>query len=220
MKKKLFAAIGLVLVLGISPITSLAADELLRTEETVIKQEFEGVNQDKILELLKEVLDTEVSEGTITQTEADIKYKEIENGKLPPLGVSPNRDEFSNNNNLTKEEHNQKLKEMLDKNVEEGKLTQAEADEKYLAIQNGEKPEKPDGGEPPEKPEREENLDKPENMENQKAKLNDTERLALYYKILNYQVQNGYLTQTEADKKYEEMKEDTSKRINPPQTEK
>lgn len=220
MKKKIFVVMSLVAIMGTAPITSLAADDLLKTGQVLNKQELEGINQDKILKLLKEVLNTEVLEGTITQQEADTKYVEIENGNLPPFGAKPNEDEFLNTNNMTEEERIQKFNEMLNKEVEEGKLTQAEADQKYVAIKNGQKPVKPESDDRPENPESQKKLDKTVNIEIQKSILNDTEKLALYKKILSYQIQNEYLTQAEADKKYEEMKEDISKKMNSSENEK
>lgn len=221
MKKKLLAVIGLTAALGITPMTSYAAGETERTELVVKSQEIEGVSQEKVLEFLTEVLDEEVNSGTITQVEADAKYTEAENGNIPPLGARPDREEFVKDDSMTEEERLTKFKEMLDKQVEAGKLTQEEADEKYTAIENGEIPEKP------ERPENSEQIDRPDDgtipsdvekpnkpidkaQGDQVLRLSVDERLSLYQKILDYQVETGVITQTEADTSYEAMNTEVS----------
>lgn len=226
MNKKSLLAASLTVMVAFSG-TSVFANDAAETDMGSWTLTESILETDDILTMFQEVLNEEVSAGTITQEEADSKYHMMEKMQQNAPLMGENFEEKrgggkEGHGRLTAEEPLSSFKERLEKEVQEGKITQEEADEKYTAMESGDFEEMTREERLSQIKERlneevaagaitqEEADEKYAAMENSELEprqkeqtiITKEERLALYQKILEKQVEEGTLTQAEADEKY------------------
>jgi beta-N-acetylglucosaminidase len=171
-----------------------ATNSIVQSNQKAKKMQLTDEQKADLLAKYKEKLATQVTNGKITQAEADKLYAAAEAGDfMSGFGRGP-KDEKKEKPELTEEQKANllaKYKERLATQVTEGKITQAEADKLYAAAEAGEFSNAFGHGPKGEKNE------KPELTEEQKANL-----LAKYKERLTTQVTEGKITQAEADELY------------------
>jgi hypothetical protein len=167
-----------------------ATHSVVQTNQKAKKMQLTDEQKADLLAKYKEKLATEVTNGKITQAEADTLYAAAQSGDFSKLhgqkGEQAKRPELTD---AQKADMLAKYKEKLATQVTEGKITQAQADELYAAAQSGDF-SKLHGqkGNP---------IVKPELTDAQKADM-----LAKYKERLATQVTEGKITQAQADELY------------------
>lgn len=156
------------------------------------KKELTEEQKADMLAKYKERLDSQVSEGKLTQAEADERYAAAVSGDFGRMFGPGQKGDKGERPELTDEQKANmlaKYKERLATQVTEGTITQAQADEYYAAAEAGDFSKvrglKGELGE------------KPELTDEQKAQM-----LAKYKERLAAQVTAGKITQAEADELY------------------
>ncbi len=156
------------------------------TTQTNQKQhmELKELTEAEKLSGLKEILTKQVANSKLTQAEADTIYSKGQAGDFS--WFESNCKPQGNMQEMTTEQKLARLKEILTKQVSDGKLTQAEADAIYIKAQAGDFSWF------------ESNCKPQENIEN----MTSEEKLPILKEALTRQVSNSKLTQTEADTIY------------------
>jgi len=204
-KAKVSIIAALALTVAISA-TAYASDSSLVSTDTKASQVCQLTDEEKaqLLTDLQTTLDQLVEEDIITQDEADELYAKYEDGNLgggpggcgAPAGDKGEAPEMTDEQ---KAERLEKIQEELDQKVEDGDLTQDEADEIYAACEDGDmsgyfEAIGRQGGSVAPKSDKGE---APEMTDEQKA-----ERLEKIQEELEQKVEDGDLTQAEADAIY------------------